>query len=315
MSPTLPAGACAICCWEWSPRDFDAATDAPPQRVREPFSRTQAAGRRLWCHSYYHRAEQDRGGLTFLAAEGGYDDGHAIRPKVQLHHRRRRCWPPRLLLRSTARFYDPVAQQVIDYVGGQEDHQRRPDPGDRQSQRERFEEDSLRLLRAVRFSTRLNFPDRTRDCQRPSSPAPRSSSESCPERVAEELRIMLTPPTRIAAWRLLWELELVHVTVSFPPHPASVMIADLNRVFIRSGIARFDPFRPQRWPRRYCCYRMQVERKPEDVRTAAPEKKHECRGSGDAAGAANQQRRIGSDERHVGWVWSHCCVTSDRSWR
>ena len=53
-------------------------------------------------------------------------------------------------------FYDPLKEQVIDYVEGQADLARRiirtiGDP------EERFGEDYLRMLRAVRFSTQLGF--------------------------------------------------------------------------------------------------------------------------------------------------------------
>ena len=60
-------------------------------------------------------------------------------------------------------FLDPLDDdQVIDYVGGQEDLQasvlRAIGDAD-----ERFEEDHLRLLRAVRFAARFGFDDRAGD--------------------------------------------------------------------------------------------------------------------------------------------------------
>ena len=53
-------------------------------------------------------------------------------------------------------FYDPVAERLIDYVGGEADLKAKiiraiGNPADR------FAEDHLRLLRAIRFATRLNF--------------------------------------------------------------------------------------------------------------------------------------------------------------
>lgn len=53
-------------------------------------------------------------------------------------------------------FYDPIAKKIIDYVGGQEDIKNKiirtiGDP------HERFSEDKLRLMRAVRFACRLDF--------------------------------------------------------------------------------------------------------------------------------------------------------------
>src|SRR2546421_369329 len=53
-------------------------------------------------------------------------------------------------------FFDPLEEKVIDYVGGQEDLlagvlRAIGDPA------QRFAEDKLRLLRAVRFATRFDF--------------------------------------------------------------------------------------------------------------------------------------------------------------
>lgn len=54
-------------------------------------------------------------------------------------------------------FLDPIKDQILDFVGGQEDLDKQiiRAIGDPQK---RFEEDRLRMLRAVRFSHRLNFP-------------------------------------------------------------------------------------------------------------------------------------------------------------
>ena len=106
-------------------------------------------------------------------------------------------------------FLDPIENRVIDYVCGQRDINDKvlraigsPD--------ERFAEDHLRLLRAVRFAARfdLRIDDGTAlAIRRHATHLPRIS----PERIAEELRLMLVPPTRCAAWRLLWTLGLIGV--------------------------------------------------------------------------------------------------------
>jgi poly(A) polymerase len=112
---------------------------------------------------------------------------------------------------------------VIDYVGGQEDLKNKilraiGEP------KHRFEEDHLRMLRAVRFAARfgLTIDTLTRDgIVQHAAHLARIS----PERIAEELRLMLTPPTRVSAWRMLNELDLDRVVFRFvkpdwePPHP------------------------------------------------------------------------------------------------
>src|SRR5438552_9198192 len=106
-------------------------------------------------------------------------------------------------------FFDPVENKVIDYVGGQEDLKAKilraiGDPN------ERFEEDHLRMLRAVRFAARfgLTIDQETSDAIAKHAQQLKLIS---PERIAEELRLMLTPITRIRAWRMLWEFQLLPV--------------------------------------------------------------------------------------------------------
>jgi poly(A) polymerase len=112
-------------------------------------------------------------------------------------------------------FLDPIENRVIDYVGGQEDLKQRivraigePD--------QRFEEDHLRLLRAVRFAARFGFTLDRRTAEAIKRHAGQLTQIS-PERVAEELRLMLTPPTREEAHTLLHWHGLLHVLMRFLP--------------------------------------------------------------------------------------------------
>ncbi|NDD57831.1 MAG: CCA tRNA nucleotidyltransferase [Chlamydiae bacterium] len=54
-------------------------------------------------------------------------------------------------------FYDPISQTLFDFVGGQKDLQKGIIRAIGNPQ-ERFLEDRLRMMRAVRYSTRFNFP-------------------------------------------------------------------------------------------------------------------------------------------------------------
>ena len=98
-------------------------------------------------------------------------------------------------------FFDPVAGQVIDFVGGQEDLAARRlraigNPA------ERFQEDKLRLLRAVRFAAALELAidPETFDAVRRMAP---QITVVSPERIAAEMRRMLEEPHRVRAMRLL----------------------------------------------------------------------------------------------------------------
>jgi poly(A) polymerase len=110
-------------------------------------------------------------------------------------------------------FLDPIENRTIDYVNGLADLSARVlraigDPS------ARFAEDHLRLLRAVRFAARFGLaiePDTAHAIQ---SHAQQLKAIS-PERIAEELRLMLAPPTRNTAWRLLNQFGLTEVVFRF----------------------------------------------------------------------------------------------------
>ena len=189
-------------------KDFDVATDAAPQRVRELFSNTQAVGAAFGVVLVRHRGSQVE--VATFRAEGGYQDG---RHPSQVHFTDARADAQRRDFTINGLFLDPLTDQVIDYVGGQDDLKagRIRAIG---NPAERFEEDSLRLLRAVRFSSRLGFAIEPATAAAIVAHAPQLKRIS-PERIAEELRTMLTVPTRKAAWRELWELNLVDTIFRF----------------------------------------------------------------------------------------------------
>jgi poly(A) polymerase len=104
-------------------------------------------------------------------------------------------------------FFDPLDEKLIDYVGGAEDLRNKVlraigEP------RERFTEDKLRLLRAVRFATRfgLTLDAATADAVR--AMAGQIGVVSA-ERIADELRKLLTDPHRADGMRLLDEVGLL----------------------------------------------------------------------------------------------------------
>jgi poly(A) polymerase len=104
-------------------------------------------------------------------------------------------------------FFDPVAKRVVDYVGGQEDLERKilraiGDP------RLRFGEDKLRMLRAVRFAAAFNFtidPDTLRAIQEMANQINTVSAE----RIGMEIRRMLTGANRAVALLLLRQTNLL----------------------------------------------------------------------------------------------------------
>src|SRR3954454_13972827 len=100
------------------PKDYDVATDAPPERVRELFTNTQAVGQAFGVILVRHRGSQIE--VATFRAEGAYLDGRRpseVRFTTAEEDARRRDFTINGL------FLDPLiggppAEQVIDYVGG-----------------------------------------------------------------------------------------------------------------------------------------------------------------------------------------------------
>ena len=240
-----------------SPKDYDVATDAPPARVRELFGNTQAVGAAFGVILVRHRRSQIE--VATFRTEGGYDDGRhpsQVRFTTAQEDAQRRDFTINGL------FLDPLTDQVIDYVGGQQDLslgiiRAIGEPS------ERFNEDSLRLLRAVRFSARFGFPIEPLTAAAIIAHAPQLKRIS-PERIAEELRIMLTPPTRLAAWRMLWNLQLVETVFRFLP------IGKKETPFGEFFFDRVAPAEPIPFglalAAAVVCYRMRIEQDLPDVR-------------------------------------------------
>ena len=154
------------------PKDFDVATEAPPERVRELFRRCRLIGRRFrLAHVRVGRDVIDV--ATFRAPPGpngnGEDDaelsindaGQILRDNV---YGTIETDAVRRDFTFNALFYDPVDETVIDYVDGFKHLENRElvsigDPF------ERFREDPVRMLRAIRFSEslQLKMPDNVRD--------------------------------------------------------------------------------------------------------------------------------------------------------
>jgi poly(A) polymerase len=98
-------------------------------------------------------------------------------------------------------FFDPVAGQLHDFVGGQRDIEAKVlravgNPA------ERFAEDHLRMLRAVRFAARLGFA-MDEETRAAIATLQKKIAGISRERIGEEVRMMVEHPARVAALNLL----------------------------------------------------------------------------------------------------------------
>jgi poly(A) polymerase len=142
------------------PKDFDVATDATPEQVRALFRRSRIIGRRfrlvhVLCGAETVEVSTFRGGASD-AGDGrrvADEHGRLLRDNVfgnQEQDATRRDFT------INALFYDPATQQIHDYHGGVADLRRRRlrligDP------EQRYREDPVRMLRAVRFAASCGF--------------------------------------------------------------------------------------------------------------------------------------------------------------
>ena len=139
-----------------APKDYDVATDATPDEVRQLFRRSRIIGRRFQIVHVMHGAETIEVS-TFRAAhdESTLKDEHGrvLRDNV---------WgsmeedAARRDFTINALYYDPSSGEVCDYHHGVRDLQRKTlrmigDP------RARYREDPVRMLRAVRLAAKLDL--------------------------------------------------------------------------------------------------------------------------------------------------------------
>ncbi|MBL8879275.1 MAG: CCA tRNA nucleotidyltransferase, partial [Phycisphaerales bacterium] len=179
-----------------SPKDYDVATDATPKQVANLFRFTRHVGAAFGVMLVREAGAWHE--VATFRADGPYLDGR--RPS-QVHFTDARQDALRRDFTVNGMFLDPLTRQIIDYVGGQVDLAQRCIRAIGVAA-DRFAEDYLRVLRAVRFAARLGFDIEPATIAALRNNAPNLATVSA-ERVREELDKMLSHPTRGRAVRLL----------------------------------------------------------------------------------------------------------------
>ena len=169
------------------PQDYDIATDARPEQIEKLFKRTIAVGRKFGVMVVVEDKRQFQ--VATFRAEADYKDG---RHPEQVTFSNAQADAQRRDFTVNGIFYDPVAGKLHDWVGGEKDLHAKivrtigsPD--------ERFAEDHLRLLRAVRFAAQLDFEIEPQTFAALKASAPRIRDISA-ERVRDELIKLFSPP-------------------------------------------------------------------------------------------------------------------------
>lgn len=136
------------------PKDFDVATNASPEEVRKIFRRSRIIGRRFQIVHVMVGPET----IEVTTFRGGEADAHNEQGRIMRDNRfgTRASDAARRDFTCNALYYDPVREVLFDDHHGVADIQARRlvmigDPS------ERFREDPMRILRAVRLSAKLGF--------------------------------------------------------------------------------------------------------------------------------------------------------------
>jgi poly(A) polymerase len=193
------------------PQDYDVATNARPEQIRELFGqrRTLAIGAAFGVITVLSpKSGPQSAGQVEVATfrrDGGYSDGR--RPdSVEFSDAQEDAIRRDFTINGM--FYDPLSKTVMDYVGGETDLaagliRAIGNP------HERIEEDKLRMLRGIRFAATFDFeiePETWAAIKKHAS----EIGVVSPERIGAEVTRMLTDKNRASAARRLLESGLLN---------------------------------------------------------------------------------------------------------
>ncbi len=184
------------------PHDFDIATDAKPDQVRKLFGRTVAVGAHFGVICVFEDGHEFQ--VASFRADGLYIDG---RHPEEVTFSSPEQDAQRRDFTINGMFYDPLREEVIDFVEGRRDLaagmlRAIGNPA------ARIAEDRLRMLRAVRFATVLGFDIDPATWRAVGENASQIHDVSA-ERIREELSKIFSSPRRVRGFDLLNESGLM----------------------------------------------------------------------------------------------------------
>ncbi len=137
---------------ERKPADYDVATDAAPGRVQELFAHSLAVGAQFGVVIVYEDDAEVE--VATFRSDIGYSDGR--HPDKVVYARSPEDDVQRRDFTINGLLLDPEKKEVLDFVGGRADLAAKTIRAIGEPAR-RFEEDKLRMMRAVRFAARFEY--------------------------------------------------------------------------------------------------------------------------------------------------------------
>ncbi|MCV4342588.1 polynucleotide adenylyltransferase PcnB [Pseudomonas capsici] len=221
------------------PKDFDVATSATPEQVRAEFRNARIIGRRFkLVHIHFGREIIEV--ATFRAnhpqdeeeedsnQSSRNENGRILRDNVYgtlEEDAQRRDFT------INALYYDPVSERILDYANGVHDIRNRlirliGDP------EQRYKEDPVRMLRAVRFAAKLDFGIEKHSTLpiRPLAPMLRDIPSA---RLFEETLKLFLSGHAALTFEMLVDLELFE-----PLFPASSKALEYNPTYTHTLISQ-----------------------------------------------------------------------------
>lgn len=189
---------------EKSISEIDIATSASPQEIEQLFPKTIPVGKQFGVIVVVQDTNNYE--VTTFRKEADYVDGrHPTRVSFTdaRHDVERRDFTVNAL------FLNPFTEEVIDYLNGREDLERKliRTVGPPQS---RFQEDKLRLLRALRFACQLDFEIEGQTYQQVKEHASQLTEVSW-ERIRDEVLKILTGPDPSRGLKLMSDSGILEV--------------------------------------------------------------------------------------------------------
>jgi poly(A) polymerase len=202
------------------PQDYDIATSARPEQVEKLFKRTIAVGRKFGVMVVVENGQPFQ--VATYRAEADYRDG---RHPEQVTFGDAEADALRRDFTVNGLFYDPITEKLHDWVGGEKDLRAKiiRTIG---SPAERFAEDHLRLLRAVRFAAQLGFEIEPQTFAAIKRLAPKIELISA-ERIRDELIKLFSPP----GWSSSFSLSGNTLKRELQPHAARGLV-----LLLKSGL-------------------------------------------------------------------------------
>jgi poly(A) polymerase len=184
------------------PADYDIATSARPEEIMKLFPRTEGIGAQFGVVLVIHRGHPYE--VATFRSDEAYVDGRRPTGVVFTDAKTdvlRRDFTINGLL------FDPVEKKMLDYVSGQKDIEAKIVRAIGNPAR-RFEEDKLRILRAIRFGARLGYTIETETWKAVCAMAPQIHQVSI-ERIQGEIVRILTEGQAGTGFQMLYDSGLL----------------------------------------------------------------------------------------------------------